>query len=327
MALTKKRMALFAVLLTVGFFVAFFFLPESIVGERGENLMFFAPKIAFLAITASMAAVFILVIIFRRDYINSQVFALNRYKYLLRLMIKRDFITKYRKSMLGIIWSILNPLLMMLVMMFVFQYLFRMTIDNFPVYFLGGRLIFGLFEESTSMGMNSIINNEAIIKKVYVPKYIFPVAQVTTSLVNVFFTFIAFMLIFIITGAPFHWTMFLIPIPIIYTFVFSLGLVMLLSSLVVFFRDMQYLWGVFTTMLFFLTPIMYSVEATIQEAFLPFYGLNPLYHFVTYFRMLTMWNTIPDLWANMVCIGYALASLCIGSYVFMKKQDRFLLHL
>ncbi|MDR2598673.1 MAG: ABC transporter permease [Oscillospiraceae bacterium] len=327
MALTTKRMAIITVMLTVSFFAIFIFLPESVVGERGDNLLFFAPKIAFLSVTAAMVTVFILVFIFRRKYISSQIFALNRYKYLLRLMIKRDFVTKYRKSMLGIIWSILNPLLMMLVMMFVFQYLFRFSVDNYPVYFLSGRLIFGFFEESTAMGINSIINNEAIIKKVYVPKYIFPVAQVTTSLVNVFFAFLAFMLVFIITGADFYWTMLLIPIPIIYTFVFSLGIVMFLSSMVVFFRDMQYLWGVFSMMLFFMTPVMYPVEGTIPEAYMPIYGLNPMFHFVTYFRELALWHTVPDLWSNMVCIGYALASLCIGSYVFMKRQDRFLLYL
>jgi len=134
------------------------------------------------------------------------------------------------------------------------------------------------------------------------------------------------MLVFVITGAPFQWTMLLMPIPIIYTFVFSLGVSMLLSSLAVFFRDVTYLYGVLTTMLTFLTPIFYPVSI-IPERFLPFYGLNPMYRFVDYFRCLVIWGKVPDLWANMVCIGFALSALCVGTFVFMRQQDKYILYL
>jgi len=303
-------------------------MPESIVGERGDNLFLFVPQILFLAVTAAILLALLLVVIFRNKYLKSQLITFNRYKYYLKLLVKRDFANKYRKSILGVLWSFLNPLLTMLIMTFVFSTLFTGlgAVENFPVYVFSGQLILNFFTESTTMAMNSVIASEGVIKKVYVPKYIFPLSRVISSLVNVLFTFIAFMLVFTVTGHPFYWTMLLIPLPLIYLFVFSMGVAMLLSSLAVFFRDLTYLFGVFCTLLFFMTPIMYPVEI-IPPQFLGVYGLNPMFQFLQFFRNVAMWNTVPDLWTNMVCIGLALTSLCVGTYVFMKQQDKYILSL
>jgi len=257
---------------------------------------------------------------------NAQVNTFNRFKHLLRLLVKRDFITKYRKSVLGVLWSLLNPLLTMIVMTIVFSHVFRFEIENFPVYLLSGQILFSFFSESTSTAMGSIVGNEGIIKKVYIPKYIFPVSRVLSSLVNLGFSFIAFLLVFIFTGVQFRWTMLLLPIPIIYTFVFALGIAMLLSSLTVFFRDITYLYGVLLTLWSFMTPLFYPVDI-IPDWLLPYYGLNPMYHFIDYFRELSLYGRIPDLWSNLVCIGFALFSLCVGTYVFMKKQERYILYI
>ena len=324
--LTKKRLALIAVLLTIIYFIPMLYLPESVIGARAGNMLLFAPKVLFLSLTAAITTSVILMLIFKRDFINWQIYSFNRYKHLLRLLVKRDFISRYRKSVLGVLWSLLNPLLTMLVMTLVFSYIFRFQIENFPVYLLSGQIIFGFFNESTTQAMNSVISNEGIIKKVYVPKYVFPVARVLSSLVNLLFSLIAFLLVFIITRAPFHWTILLLPIPIIYTFVFSCGVAMLLSSLAVFFRDLQYLYGVFLTLLMYLTPLFYPVEI-LPEALLPFMGFNPIYHFIDYVRCVALYGTIPDLWSNIVCIGFALAALCCGVYVFMTQQEKYILHL
>ena len=326
MALTKKRVALVSFSLTIAYFIAFLFLPESIIGARGDNLLLFLPKIMFLAITAAIVTAFILIVIFKNDYIKQQISTFNRYKHYLKLLVKRDFIAKYRKSILGVLWSLLNPLLTMLVMTVVFSYLFRFQIENFMVYLLGGLLIYNLFGESTTLAMTSVINNEGTIKKIYVPKYIFPLSRVLSSLVNMLFSFIAFLLVFIFTGAPFNWTMLLIPIPILYTFTFSLGMAMLISCLAVFFRDLTYLYGVFTLTLMYLTPLFWPVDI-LQDWMVPIIGLNPLYHFVDYFRSVALWGVVPDLWSNMVCIGYALAALCGGTYIFMRQQDKFILNM
>jgi len=324
--LTKKRLALLTVLLTIVFSIAMFFLPESVVGARAGNMLLFAPKILFLGLTAAITTAVILMFIFKREFIKWQLISFNRFKHLLRLMVRRDFVSRYRKSILGVLWSMLNPLLTMLVISFVFSYLFRRQISNFPVYLLSGQIIFGFYSESTTQAMTSVIGSEGIIKKVYVPKYIFPLSKVLSSLVNLAFSFLAFLLVFIITRAPFRSTMLLLPIPIIYMFVFSLGVAMLMSSLAVFFRDLRYLYGIFLTLLTYLTPIFYPVDI-LPEQLTPFIGLNPLYHFVDYFRGLALRGTVPDLWANMVCAGFALAALCCGIYVFMSQQEKYILYL
>jgi len=326
MTLTKKRVAVLTIFLTIVFFAILFYLPESIVGTRSENMLLFAPKLMFLAITAAIVMAFILILIFKRDFISWQLFAFNRYKHYLRLLVKRDFVARYRKSVLGVLWSLLNPLLTMLVMAMVFSYFFRFEIENFPVYLLSGLIIYNFFSESTTLAISSVIVNEAVIKKVYVPKYVFPLSKVLSSLVNLLFSLIAFLLVFIITGMPFKWTMLLLPLPIIYVFVFSLGVAMLISSLAVFFRDLTYLYGVLLLLWMYMTPLFYPVTI-IPEWLMPFYGLNPLFHFVTYFRYLAIEGIIPDLWSNMVCIGFSLASICVGVYVFMAKQDKYILYM
>ena len=325
--LTKKRLALLTILMTAACFVLLLlFMPESVVGPRAEHMLLLVIKFGFLAVTAAITAAMALVLIFKREFVKWQRQSFNKFKYLLFNLVKRDFVSRYRKSFLGVLWSLLHPLLIMLVMTMVFSYLFRFQIEHYPVYLLSGQLIMGFFSESTTRAMNSVINAEGIIKKVYVPKYIFPVSNVLSSLVNLLFSFAALLLVIILTRAPLHWTLLLIPVPAVYLFVFSLGVAMLLSSMAVFFRDLIYLYGVSLTLLTYLTPIFYPIDI-IPEQFQPFMGLNPIYQFVSYFRSLVLHGIVPDLWTNAVCAGFALAALCGGAYVFMSKQDRYILYL
>lgn len=325
--MTKKRLALLTVLMSVVYFALLLLLPESVVGtRRAENIVLFLLKIGFLAISAAVITALMLVFILKREFVKVQLASFNRYKYLLRFLVKRDFVARYRKSVLGVLWSLLNPMLTMLIMTIIFSYLFKNQIANFPVYMLSGQIIFSFFSESTTQAMNSVIAGEGIIKKVYVPKYIFPLSKVLSSLVNLAFSLLAFLIVFIITRAPFHWSMLLLPIPIIYTFVFALGISMLMSSMAVFFRDLTYLYTIFLTLLMYLTPLFYPVE--ILPAWLqPIIGINPMYQFINYFRSLAIYGTIPGLWTNIVCIGFAFAALCCGVYAFMSQQDKYILYL
>lgn len=327
MVFTRKRLAIITLGLLVVFFILLIQLPESIIGQRDENMLLFVMKILFLAVTAAITIVFILIFTFRSEYITAQLNTFNRFKYYLRLLIKRDFVSKYRKSVLGVLWSLLNPILTMLVLTLVFSYLFRFEIENFPVYLLSGQLIFTFFSEATTMAMTSVIAGEGVIKKIYIPKYMFPLSRVVSSLVNLAFSLVALFIVIIVTGAPFHWTMFMMPIPILYTFVFSLGVAMFVSSMAVFFRDLTYLYGVLTLLVMHLSAIFWPVSILEGSLLRYVIGLNPLYQFITYFRYLVLWGTVPDLWTNFVCIGFALAALCGGTYVFMRQQDKFILSL
>ena len=321
--LTKKRLVLLTILLTAIYYGPLLYWAVKVQDIYIDSTIMLAAKIGFLSVSAAITTSVVLIFIFKRDYIKAQWITFNRYRYLLLFMVKRDFLTRYRKNVLGILWSLLNPLLTMLVMTMVFSLLFRFKIENYPVYFLSGLIMYSFFNEATSMAMTSIISGENIIKKVYVPKYIFPLSKVSSALTNLMFSFAAFLLVCIITGAPLRWTMLLTPIPIIYIFVFALGVAMLMSALAVFFRDIMHMYSVCLVLLMYLTPIIYPIDI-LPERVKPFIGINPLYHFVECFRDFVLRGIIPDIWSNVVCIGFGMAALCCGVYVFMLKQDRFI---
>jgi len=324
--LTKKGLMIISIFMLVIYFGLALIFRENVIGRGEESLMMFISKLVFLSTSATITTAFLLIFIFKQAFIQDQLATFNRYKHLLRLMVKRDFVSRYRKSVLGVLWSLLHPLMMMLVLTAVFSFLFDREIENFPVYLLSGLILYEFINESTTMAMNSIINNEGIIKKVYVPKYIFPLSKVISSLIQLGFSCLALVAVMIITGAPFKITMLLIPIPIVYTFIFAFGVAMLLAAMAVFFRDLMYLHSVLMRMLMFATPIMYPIDA-LPERLLPFMALNPLYHFIDYFRNLVLQGTIPGVWDNVVCLSFAMVALCVGIYVFISRQDKFILYL
>ena len=324
--LTKKHFAGIAFALTALLFVVFLrYLPIVVSGQPVGMSPTRVINSGFMAVTVSMALAILLAVLSKKEYVRAQIATLKRFRHLLFLMVKRDFITRYRRSMLGILWSMLNPLLTMAVLVIVFSFLFRFDIPNFAVYVLSGQIIFGLFSESTSQAMNSIIANAGVIKKVYVPKYIFPVSRVVSSVVNFVFAFAAFLLVAAVTRAPLHWTIVLVPIPVLYTFLFALGVGMLLSSMAVFFRDLQHLYGVALTAWMFFTPIMYPVSILPERVF-HLMHLNPLFHYVSYFRALALDGTVPGLWENVICLGFALFALGAGLYATTANKNKYILY-
>lgn len=246
------------------------------------------------------------------------------YKELLKELVSRDVKIKYRRSVLGILWSVLSPLGMMIIMSIVFSHVFRGNIDNFPVYLMCGQVIFNFYNEASTIAMGSILGNAALIKKVYVPKYLFPMSKICSCFVNLLTSFIALLIVVLATGTPFRWTFFLIIEPVIYVFVFSLGMGLLLSSLVVTFRDLQHLYGILLTAWMYLTPIFYPVDIlpnwvkTIVE-------LNPLTSIITMLRDVIMYGMVPDSMLHIKCLIACSISMLLGLTVFYKQQDSFIL--
>jgi len=325
--MTKKHyVAITLVLSGVLFVLSFLYLPlgaeAAYIGHRGLQILYSL----IVGGTVAILIVFCLIAVTKLDYFQTQCQIFMRFRHLLFLMVKRDFVTRYRRSVLGVLWSLLNPLLTMLVLTMVFSMLFRHGIPYFAVYLLSGQIFFNFFSESTSQAMGSIIGNANLIKKVYLPKYLFPTARVVSSLVNFGFAFIGFLFVQLVTGAPFHWTILLLPIPLLYTFVFSLGIGMLLSSAAVFFRDLSHIYRILLTLWMFLTPIIYPVDILPERVF-QLIHLNPLFHYVTFFRSLALDGVIPSVWTNVVCLGYALLALYAGLYATMSKQDKYILYI
>jgi len=325
--MTKKHFLAISIILTALLFIVFWrYLPMEVAGQRPGNIFMQIFYAGFIAITSALILVFCLAVVAKIHYFKYQLSTLSKYRHLLFLMVKRDFVTRYRRSVLGILWSLLNPLLTMAVLTMVFSMLFRFEVENFPVYLLSGQIMFNFFSESTTTAMTSIVASAGTVKKVYVPKYIFPVSRVFSSMVNLGFAFTAFLIVLIVTGAPFHWTILLVPIPIMYLLMFSIGIGLLLSAMSVFFRDLNYIYGVFLTLLMFLTPIMYPVSILSPRMF-HLIHLNPMFHYVGYFRELALNGNIPGLWANIICLGFSLAALGTGLYVKISQQDKYILYL
>ena len=325
--MTQKHYAGVTFILTALLFVVFWhYLPIEVAGQRPGNIPMLVFYNVLIAITVSLMTIFCLITITKRNYVTNQLATLKHFRHLLFLMIKRDFVTRYRRSVLGVLWSLLNPLLTMLVLTMVFSTIFRFEIEYFPLYLLSGQLIFNFFSESTTLAMFSIVNGASQIKKVYVPKYVFPVSRVLSSMVNLGFSFIAFLIVFLILRAPFHWTMLLIPIPVIYLVIFSMGVGMLLSAMTVFFRDIGYIYGILTTLLMFLTPIFWPTSM-LSPSIYHLIHLNPMFHYVSYFRDVALYGNVPSLWTNIICLGFALAALSIGLYVKIAQQDKYILYL
>ena len=252
--------------------------------------------------------------------------AFRRYNYLLRQLIARDFKTKYKRSVLGVLWSFLNPLLTMSVQYLVFSTLFRSEIRNFPLYLLTGIVCFGFFNEASSMSLMSIVGNASLITKVYVPKYIYPVSRVLSSTVNLLLSMIPLLGVMVLTGTPFRWSLLLLPFGLICLVAFSLGVGFVLSSMMVFFRDTQFLWGVVSMLWMYLTPIFYP-ESIIPARFLTLFKCNPLYHIIRFVRIVLMDGVSPEPKAYALCLAASFVPLLVGAMIFRANQDKFVLNL
>ncbi|MBR4036234.1 MAG: ABC transporter permease [Oscillospiraceae bacterium] len=250
-----------------------------------------------------------------------------RYRFLLSNLIGRDLKVKYRRSKLGVMWSVLNPLLMMLVMTTVFSKFFRMNIPNYPVYLLSGNLLFTFFNEATSSAMGSVLYSSALIKKVYVPKYIFPLEKSCFAFVNMLFSLVALVFIVVITRAPIHLSFIGVVIPLFFMFFFCLGIGLFLAAGAVYFRDIMHFWSVIVMALNYFTPIFYPVEIWEGSVMMYIGRLNPIYWYITTFRDCVINGLFPSATQIIVCGGFAAVALAIGAYVFGKSQDNFILHI
>lgn len=249
-----------------------------------------------------------------------------RYQFLIHQLVSRDFKTKYKRSVLGVFWSFLNPLLMLLVQYVIFSTLFKQDVVNFPVYLLVGIIAFNFFSESCSMSLMSIAGNASLITKVYVPKYIYPLSRTLSSMVNLLLALIPLALFILCSGTRVTPAYLLLPFGIFCLVVFCLGLGMLLGAAMVFFRDTQFLWGVVSTVWMYATPIFYP-EKIVPQQFAFVLKLNPLYHFIRFARIVIINGISPEPKAYLLCLLFAFGMLAAGALVFKKTQDNFILYL
>jgi ABC-type polysaccharide/polyol phosphate export permease len=250
----------------------------------------------------------------------------SKYRFLLIELVKRDIKVKYRNSILGILWSFMNPLLMMIVMTIIFSTLFGKTITNFPVYYLSGMLIFTLFSQGSSGAMTSITGNAAMLNKVYIPKYMYSLSRVLSNLVTFIFSIIILVLIMIATQAPFSIYILYSFLPVILIVMITIGAGLLLATLNVFFRDIQHLYKVFTTLLMYGSAIFYPITI-VPEQFQIFFIINPIFAIITLFRDSFYSGTPYDLFNVVYASIFSILLLILGMFMFYRYQDKFILHL
>lgn len=248
---------------------------------------------------------------------------MKRYQFLFEELVKRDFKTKYKRTVLGMAWSILSPLLTLLVMRLVFTQFFGQGMDHYTTFLFCGQLVFNYFSESTSQGMSSLLGNAHIFTKVNVPKYLFLLSKNVQTLINFGLTLVVFFLFCILDGITFTWKFILLLYPILTLVLFNVGVALILSALFVFFRDIEYLWSVFTMLLMYLSAIFYNIDGYSQlgrNLFL----LNPVYLHIRYFRKIVIEATIPTVWFHLLMLADVLIVLTIGCWMYKKYNHKFL---
>lgn len=258
-------------------------------------------------------------------FIKNVVTNLKKYMFLLQQLVSRDFKVKYKRSILGVVWSLLYPLLTMAVMAIVFSNVFKFSTPgvSYLAYLLSGLVMFNYFSEASNLAMSSVVANFSLLNKIYIPKYIFPLSKCLFVGINFLLTLIPLYVVLFATGTGINICHIFLPYAFICLFMFTLGMGFILSAVSVFLRDMFYIYGIVIMMWTYLTPIMYDIS-TISPKLQPFLKLNPLYHYINFAREIILYGRIPQPFTWLTCIVSAVIVLLIGVVVFKKTQDKFI---
>ncbi len=244
-----------------------------------------------------------------------------QYVFVIRELTSREIKRKYARSSLGIIWSVLNPLLMMVVMSLIFSTMFKKSIENFPIYYLTGQTVWGLFNGATNSAMTALVDNKTLLIKAKLPKHTFILSRVYTALVNFGYTCIAYILMLLVFRIKFTLTMLLFPVGIFFALVFSIGLGYLLATEYVFFDDIKYLYGIFLTLLMYMSAIFYPVE-NLPEVVQKVVNMNPVYLVILFSRECVMYGHVPEAWVWARLSAWSVASVVLGMIIFRVQENK-----
>lgn len=257
--------------------------------------------------------------------IKNIMYSFQKYKFLISQLVSRDFKVKYKRSVLGILWSLLYPVLTMSVMALVFSHMFKANVPgvNYLVYLMSGLVIFNYFSEASNLAMSSVVANFSLINKVYMPKYIFPLSKCLFVGINFLLTLIPLYVLILVTGTGVNVYHLFLPYMFVCLFLFTVGMGFILSTISVFMRDMFYIYGVVITLWTYMTPIMYDMSF-IPDNLLLIFKLNPLYWFIKFARDIILYGAMPQINVWIYCALFAVVFFLIGIFVFKKNQDKFI---
>lgn len=258
----------------------------------------------------------------RRPTVLGELRELVRYRDLLRVLISKTIKTRYKRSAIGILWTLLNPLLTMLVLTIAFSAMMRSAVPSYPVYLLIGLVVWNLFSGSTAWSMGTYIGAGGLLRQAHMPPTVFAVACVGNCLINFFFSLVPLCIMMLLLGHPFHSTWWFVPIAVFIVSAFSLGVALFVSALGVFFSDVVEMYQIALQAWFYLTPIIYPVE------FLPakyawIVWVNPMYHMIELVRAPIFQGHLPHAATVIICTLWAFAALAGGASYFVRKSDEF----
>lgn len=251
---------------------------------------------------------------------------LKQHQFLFEELVKRDFKKKYKRTVLGVGWSLLSPLLSLLVMRLIFTQFFGGGIEYYTTFLFCGNLIFTYFAEASDQGMSSLVSNAEIYSKVNIPKYLFIFAKNTQVTINFGLTLIIFFVFCGLDGIAFTWKFLLLLYPIVLLTLFNIGVGLVLSALYVFYQDVEYLWSVFMKLLMYASAIFYDIDGydpLIQMVFF----MNPVYLFIRYFRQVVIDGIVPALWLHLLMLAWVVVVLSIGGWMYKKYNTKFLYYI
>lgn len=251
---------------------------------------------------------------------------LRNNRFLFEELVRRDFIKKYKRTVLGLAWSILSPLLNLLVMYVVFRGFFGDSTPHYILYLFSGNILWSYFKESTTGGMNSLVDNAGIFTKINVPKYMFLLSQNVTSLINFLINLCIFFIFVALDGVSFSWRFLALVYPTVCFALFNIGAGMILSAMYIFFKDTSYLYQVLTQLLMYLSAIFYTVDGFSQKLQVVFH-LNPVYIYIRYFRYIVIDGVLPPVWFSGITVLYAVLALLLGAYCYKRWNHQFLYYI
>ena len=258
-----------------------------------------------------------------REKINIYALKFKKNQFLFEELVKRDFKRRYARTILGMLWSILNPLLQLLVMRLVFTHFFGASIPHYSTYLFSGMVVFNYFSESTNEGMLSLVENANIFTKINVPKYLFLFAKNTQSFINFLIILVVYFFFCILDGITFTWKFLLLLYPICTLVIFNLGSGLILSAIYVFFRDMHYFWSVCLILLQYVSAIFYQID-TFPLQYQRIFYMNPIYLYIYYFRSIVLHGIIPSPAIHIAIFLEAIAFFLAGCLIYRKYNMQFL---
>lgn len=253
------------------------------------------------------------------------IFNFKKYRFLLVQLVKRDIKIKYRRSVLGIFWSFLEPLLSMIVITIVFSTFFARDIQHFPVYYLTGLLAYAFFSNGTRAAMGSIKGSASILKTIYIPKYMYPLSTILSNFVTFLLSLIVLFLVMAVTNTPFTIYIIFAILPAVALLLLTIGIGLIVTTINVFFRDTQHLYGVLMMLLMWAMPLFYPAEI-VPESFRFIQYYNPLYAVIVCFRDSFLYGTLYNPSTLLFALVSGFIALIIGIIMFYKYQDRFILY-